>query len=114
MNKTLFSISEYRGMWLMVFFDLPVVEVEERRKYTRFRNELLKDGFTMLQFSVYARYCSSEKASEVHKKRIRSAIPEKGHVRIMSVTDKQFGKMENYVGKKRGQTENAPEQLFLL
>ena len=114
MHGVLFSVSEYKAMWLIVFFDLPSVETEEKRKYLQFRNALFKDGFTMLQFSVYARYCPSEEASEVHKKRVRSAIPEKGCVRIMSVTDRQFAKMENYVGKTRKKTEEPPEQLLLL
>ena len=114
MSKQLLSLSEYKGMWLLVFFDLPVVEAEERKKYTHFRNALLKDGFMMLQFSVYARFCPSEEASEVHKKRVRFVIPEKGQVRIMSVTDRQFGKMENYVGKTRKKAENEPEQLMLF
>ena len=101
-------------MWLMVLFDLPVIKIEERRQYTQFRNALLQDGFTMLQFSVYARHCASEEAAAVHKKRVRTALPPKGQVRILAITDKQFGKMENYVGKTKVAAEDAPDQLLLL
>lgn len=114
MNETPRIPSEYKSMWLMVLFDLPVVKIEERRQYVQFRNALLQDGFTMLQFSVYARYCPSEEAATVHKKRVRSALPPKGQVRILSITDKQFGKMESYIGKTRDKNEEAPDQLLLL
>jgi len=60
-------------MWLFALFDLPVVTKEDRRRYTVFRNELIKQGFNMLLYSVYARYCPTEEAREVHRKRIRAA-----------------------------------------
>jgi CRISPR-associated protein Cas2 len=53
MGETRFPLSEYKGMWLMVLFDLPVVSKEEKKNYVRFRNALIQDGFTMLQYSVY-------------------------------------------------------------
>ena len=56
--------SEYQAMWLFAMFDLPVVSPEDRREYTRFRTALLNEGFTMLQFSVYARYIDSEEAAK--------------------------------------------------
>jgi len=101
-------------MWLFAMFDLPVDSKEARRRYTRFRNELLKDGFTMLQFSVYARYCPSEEASQVHRLRVRRALPPEGHVRLLSVTDRQFGKMAVYYGRKRAEPEKPPAQLMLF
>lgn len=114
MAESRLPLSEYKGVWLFVLFDLPVVETEEKRRYVRFRNHLLRDGFTMLQFSVYARYCASEEASEVHRKRARTAIPPEGSVRLLAVTDKQFAKMENFLGKKHRPPEEPPDQLMLL
>ncbi|MGD9872821.1 MAG: CRISPR-associated endonuclease Cas2 [Kiritimatiellia bacterium] len=105
------SLSEYRGMWLVAMFDLPVVTKTERRQYARFRKALLCDGFVMLQFSVYARYCASEDASDVHRKRIKLSLPPEGQVRVVSLTDRQFGKMEVFLGKKREKTEPAPAQM---
>jgi len=55
------SLSAYRAMWLMAMFDLPVETKENRRHYTRFRKLLMKDGFMMLQYSVYARYIPARK-----------------------------------------------------
>lgn len=114
MGRDKINLSRFKGMWLLAMFDLPVTSKNERRKYTQFRKSLIKDGFTMLQFSVYARYCESEEASSVHRKRIRNVLPERGHVRLLYVTDHQFGKMEVFLGKKSRLSEKTPSQLMLL
>ncbi len=66
----------------------------------------------MMQYSVYIRHCSSdENAEEVHAKRVKYSLPDDGEVRIMKITDKQFGNIEVFFGKKRKETETAPIQL---
>jgi len=114
MPEARLPLSGYKGMWLFAMFDLPVHTAEARRHYTRFRNTLLKEGFCMLQFSVYARYCPSEEASEVHRKHVRKALPPGGEVRVVAITARQFGKMEVYYGKKRQSTEEPPPQMVLF
>ncbi len=101
-------------MWLFALFDLPVETSQDKREYVLFRTELLKEGFTMIQYSVYARYFGSEESAEVHRKRIKEALPPDGHVRLLGVTDHQFGKMEIYFGKKRVPVEEPPTQLALF
>lgn len=54
-------------MRMIVFFDLPVQTKTERRHATAFRNFLLKDGYHMLQFSVYARVCNGNDAVKKHE-----------------------------------------------
>ena len=111
-------LSAFRPMWLMAMFDLPVEDKEDRRNYTRFRKALLKDGFMMLQLSVYARYLPSEEAAEAHRKTVRSAVPPLGQVRLIAVTDHQFGKMEVFYGRKprkpsrsaRGRSGHTPRK----
>lgn len=104
-------INAYRIMWLIVFFDLPVVKAAERKKATKFRNDLMKDGFTMLQYSVYIRHCASRESADVHIKRVRSFVPEKGCVTIMTITDKQYGDIINLWGKKTPPVQKNPPQL---
>lgn len=101
-------------MWLVVMFDLPVTDRRLRRAYARFRKELLRDGFLMLQLSVYGRYFPSEEAAAAHRARVRSAVPEEGQVRLLTITDHQFGRMEVYEGKRRAKPENPPQQLTLF
>ena len=114
MAKSPPALSGYKGVWLFAMFDLPVDSREARRDYTRFRSTLLRQGFTMMQYSVYARYFASEEASEAHRKRVRRELPADGEVRLLIVTDRQFGKMEVFYGKKRRPTEKPPEQLMLF
>jgi len=101
-------------MWLFALFDLPVDSKTHRREYAQFRKSLLREGFVMLQYSVYARHGTSEEAVEAVRHRVRCALPPHGQVRLLAVTDHQFGRMEVYVGKKRQPAEDPPAQLMLF
>lgn len=101
-------------MWLFAMFDLPVTDKELRKRYARFRKDLLCEGFTMLQYSVYARHCPSEEAATTIRERVRACLPAHGQVRVMGVTDRQFGKMEVYFGKSRRKTEEPLLQFMLF
>ena len=105
------ELNKYRLMWIFVFFDLPVETKKERKDATGFRKDLLKDGFFMMQFSVYLRHCPSRENAEVHIQRVRSFLPQKGLVNILRVTDAQFGMMESFIGKK---TSAIPEGSYQL
>lgn len=107
-------LNAYRIMWLFVFFDLPVTSKKERKAAARFRKDIMKDGFTMMQFSVYTRHCASGESAEVHVKRVKDLIPEKGQVSILRVTDKQYGDIMNYWGRKEQPRPDIPQQLELF
>jgi CRISPR-associated protein Cas2 len=72
------------------------------------------EGFTMLQYSIYGRWCPSEEAALTYRRKIRAILPPKGQVRVLSVTDRQFGKMEVFAARSRERPEKKPEQLLLL
>lgn len=101
-------------MWLMALFDLPMETKEQRRDYTQFRKLLLKQGFVQLQLSVYARFSGSEESAEAVRVRLRGAIPPHGQVRLLAVTDHQYGRMEMWFGKKRRKVEDPPIQYELF
>jgi CRISPR-associated protein Cas2 len=107
-------LNAYRIMWVLVFFDLPTETKKERKIYSDFRKKIMQDGFTMFQFSIYLRHCSSMQNADVHIKRVKKILPEKGHIGIMTITDKQFGMMEIYYGKKLAEPVNIPQQLELF
>ncbi|MGI6320305.1 MAG: CRISPR-associated endonuclease Cas2 [Bacteroidales bacterium] len=107
-------LNAYRIMWVMVFFDLPTETKKERKAASKFRKDMIKDGFNMFQFSIYLRHCPSRDNAEVHIKRIKRMLPEKGHVGILCVTDKQFGQMEVFIGKKESQKQQESQQLELF
>lgn len=105
--------SEYRIMWVLVFFDLPTETKKDKKAYAQFRKNLQKDGFTMFQMSIYVRHCASMENAEVHIKRVNNFLPEFGHVAIMCITDKQFGNIKVFYGSKPLKP-NAPGQQLEL
>ena len=101
-------------MWVMVFYDLPTETKKERKVAARFRKDIMKDGFTMFQFSIYLRHCPSRENAQVHINRVKSILPDSGTVGILCVTDKQFGAMELFYGNKEKIKEYGPQQLELF
>jgi len=101
-------------MWVLVFFDLPTETRLERKAAARFRKNLLDDGFAMFQFSIYMRFCASRENAEVHIKRTKNALPKKGKVGIMQITDKQFGMIVLFHGQKEVEAEQPTQQLELF
>jgi len=107
-------LNQYRSMWILVLFDLPTETKKDRRIASQFRKKLLKDGFTMFQFSIYMRHCPSRENANVHIKRTKRNLPEHGKVGILHITDKQFGMMELFFGQKPVETEKPSQQLELF
>lgn len=104
----------YRIMWVLVFFDLPTETKKDRKIYAKFRKEILADGFNMFQFSIYLRHCPSKENADVHIKRVKKLLPEKGHIGIMCITDKQFGMMEIFRGHEAVESPETVQQLELF
>lgn len=85
--------SKYRDMRILLFFDLPTQTSKDRKNYQQFRKFLLNDGYIMVQYSVYSRFCRNYQAINKHKKRIHDNKPAEGEVRFMIVTEKQYHAM---------------------
>ena len=108
-------MNEYKIMWIYVYFDLPTTTKKERRAYTQFRKALIQDGFKMEQYSIYVRHCPSLDHTKTHIRRVKRAMPSKGLVSFLKVTDKQFSMVENYHGKKKqAKKQRNVEQLLLF
>lgn len=107
-------LNAYHIMWIFVFFDLPTTTKKERKIASQFRKHLQRDGFTMLQYSVYIRHCASRESMDVHIKRIEANMPEKGHVSILAITDKQYSNILNFFGIKTKKLQEGPKQLELF
>ena len=104
----------YRIMWVLVMFDLPTETKADRKNASKFRTDMLKDGFTMFQFSMYLRHSPSRENADVHLKRVKKLLPPKGHVGILTITDKQFGMMEIFRGKEPDKPPVGAQQLELF
>ena len=106
--------NQYRVMWTLVLFDLPVTTPSGQKAATKFRDNLLKDGFSMFQFSIYLRHSFSRENADLHKRRVKSFLPKKGKVCVMQITDKQFGMIELFEGKTQEEVRPPPQQLEMF
>lgn len=111
-------LNPYKIMWLTVMFDLPVITKAQRKLAHDFREFLEKDGFNMVQYSVYERFCASREHMEKHIARIRRNLPPEGRVRIQQITDKQYSQTVNFWGKteeaRRKKMEGGNQQLTIF
>ena len=87
MSERFKQLSGYQIMWVWVLFDLPVGTSAERKRATRFRNDLLDLGFEMVQFSVYLRHAWSREKAESFSRQVGDCVPEVGHVQVLFFTD---------------------------
>ena len=98
-------------MRMLVFFDLPVVTDKERKIASKFRRFLQKDGYAMVQWSVYSRICNGVDAVSMHKNRLKLNLPEQGSIRLLVLTEKQYEAMEILVGEKSISEASATAEL---
>lgn len=102
-------------MRMIVFFDLPVITKEQKRSAIQFRNFLLKDGYYMIQFSVYGRICNGSDDVEKHRKRVKVNLPDNGSIRLLVITEKQYEKMDILLGNLKAEDDSfACEQLSIF
>lgn len=101
-------------MWIVVMFDLPVVEKVERKAATDFRNALLNMGFEMSQFSVYMRFCSSQAQIDTYCNQVEKCLPTGGKVNILQFTDKQYERIITFSGKSKQPANKSPDQFNLF
>ena len=101
-------------MRVIVFFDLPVGTTAERREYARFRKGLVKDGFLMMQESVYSKLALNPTAASSIMDAVRSRCPSKGLIQMLVVTEKQFSRMEFILGEYHSEIIDDDERLVIL
>jgi len=101
-------------MRILVLFDLPTQTLENRREYAKFRRYLIKNGFMMLQESVYCKIALNQTATEIICNGLRKNKPPRGLVQVLSVTEKQFSKMEFLIGEIQSEVINSDERLIII
>jgi CRISPR-associated endoribonuclease cas2 len=104
----------YRYMRIIVMFDLPVVSISDRREYNKFRKYLIKNGFFMMQESVYCKLAQNSTAADLIIDNIRKNKPLSGLVQALKITEKQFSKIDYIVGKKKSDILDSDERIVIL
>ena len=101
-------------MRVLVFFDLPVLTSENRRAYAKFRRFLLKNGFLMLQESVYCKLALNSSAVNAIVDNVHKNKPEEGLIQLLTVTEKQYAKMDIILGQVKSEVLVTDERLVIL
>ena len=103
----------YRFMRLMVFFDLPTVTKSEIKTYTQFRKFLIKEGFVMMQQSVYTKILLNGTMAELMMARLYKAVPKNGLVQSLLVTERQFANIKYLSGGKQNTINDSDDRLVV-
>lgn len=101
-------------MRLLIFFDLPVETSKNRREYSRFHKFLIKNGFIMMQKSVYSKLVINNVTSSAVRAKISKNLPPEGIIELLEVTENQFAKIEYLVGEKQSIVEESMDRLVEL
>ncbi|MBM3554855.1 MAG: CRISPR-associated endonuclease Cas2 [Alphaproteobacteria bacterium] len=104
----------WRQMWLMVFYDLPVIEHEQRKAATTFHDFLIDEGFEMMHYSIYKRYCGTTERLESQERRVERRLPKWGNVMALRLTDRQMAGMKRWIGKQPDTPTMPPPQYRLF
>lgn len=101
-------------MRMIVFFDLPTETAEDRRAYRRFRGGLIKNGFIMMQESVYCKLLLNSTADMTAREAVRKLRPPRGIVQIMTITEKQFSRIEYLTGQFHSDIISTDKRMVVL
>lgn len=102
-------------MRILIMFDIPSNTKQARKNYSLWRKNLQKEGFVMLQFSVYTRICKGTTSANSHIERLKMILPPDGNIRALVLTEKQFDNMQILLGKKYiNEKVNSIQQLLLF
>lgn len=102
----------YKFMRLLLFFDLPTETSKNRLDYTRFHKFLIKNGFIMMQKSVYSKLVINNVTSAAVKAKISKNLPPTGIIELLEVTENQFSRIEYLIGEKQSVIEESMERLI--
>ncbi|NLC72559.1 MAG: CRISPR-associated endonuclease Cas2 [Ruminococcaceae bacterium] len=101
-------------MRVIVFFDLPVGTASERKEANRFRRSLIKQGFLMMQESVYCKLALNAGSAGIIMDAVRENKPDSGLVQMLTITEKQFSKMEFVLGEFSSEIIDTDERLIII
>lgn len=101
-------------MRVIVMFDLPVVTAQQRKIYRRFRKHLIKNGFIMLQQSMYCKLVQNTVAADSVIDSVKKNKPPEGLVQLLKITEKQYARMEYIVGDKTSNILDTDERVVFI
>ncbi|MBR1634992.1 MAG: CRISPR-associated endonuclease Cas2 [Lachnospiraceae bacterium] len=101
-------------MRVVVFFDLPTITDKDKKEYRRFRKLLIRNGFVMMQESVYVKMVLNQTVQNSVIKLLKKSRSANGLVQALIVTEKQFSNIVNIAGKFETNVVDTDERLVIL
>ena len=101
-------------MRVFVMFDLPTDTSVHKKGYRDFRKFLLVNGFIMLQESVYVKLVFNTTSVKLLEKQLREHKPVEGNICLLTVTEKQYSKMEILIGETQSEVLDTTERVIVL
>lgn len=101
-------------MRIILMFDMPTITIEDRKNYSKFRDNLIDDGFIMIQYSIYVRICKNQDDITKHINRVKMFTPEKGNIRLLQVTEKQYEQMIMLRGIKNDDEKESNNSMIII
>lgn len=95
-------------------FDLPMSKPDEIKIYNKFRKNLLKEGYIMLQFSIYVKCFPNKTSAMQGLSRVKRIVPRNGSVRAMIITESQYQSMTILVGGQSFQEDNVTSDPLVV
>lgn len=103
-----------RIMRLIVFFDLPMITNKDLAEYRNFRRFLIKNGFIMMQESIYSRLVLNKNSGDLLKKQIYKNLPKNGLIQLLQITEKQYASIEYLRGETKSNVVDSNDRVVML
>ena len=107
-------MNKYDRMKIICMFDIPMDTLNEKKEYRNFRKNLLLNGFVMIQYSVYVRTCPNREFAKKFLPKLKQKVPQKGNIRLLMVTEKQYNDMEFIVGESNHLEKVLQEERIIV
>lgn len=101
-------------MRIMIFFDLPTYTAKDLRDYRQFRKFLIKNGFIMVQESIYSKLIINRNSLSLVKKKVKDNLPPCGNIQLLEITEKQFAGIEYLRGKSQNKIIDSEDRVVEL
>lgn len=103
-----------RYMRVIVLFDLPSITNREKKIYHQFHHYLEKEGFVMMQESVYTKLVLNGSVAKSIITKIKNNTPAKGLVQLLTITEKQYSQIECITGQYHSNHIESEERLIII
>lgn len=101
-------------MRILLFFDLPSIGYENQKNYRKFVKFLNKNGFFMIQESIYMRLLLNMNSVKLVINELEKNKPNKGLIQLLVITEAQYQRMYSLIGENKSEVLNTTDRLVIL